>query len=108
MIVDRTYRAQLPRPREPEKHAVEVEYGMTPKSYGSSLEIAHIISLELGGSNDIANLFPERAPGYHVKLENKLHKLVCSGAMTLHAAQAGIATNSKTLYKRVFGIAPNV
>ena len=93
-----------------EKHAVEVEYGMTPKSYGRTLEIDHIVSLELGGSNDISNLFPERAPGYHVKdkLENKLHALVCSGAMTLHAAQVGIAANWQVLYKNVYGIVPNV
>src|SRR5258708_2675345 len=39
-----------------EKHMVEVEYGMAPASYGSSLEIDHIVSLELGGSNNIANL----------------------------------------------------
>ena len=58
--------------------------GSTPGHYGSTLEIDHIVSLELGGSNDIANLFPEKAdahPGYHVKdkLENKLHTLVCAG-----------------------------
>ena len=93
-----------------EKHAVEVEYGMTPKSYGRTLEVDHIVSLELGGSNDIANLFPERAPGCRVKdkLENKLHVLVCSGAMTLHAAQVGIAANWQVLYKNVYGIAPGV
>ena len=94
-----------------EKHAVEVEYGMAPGSYGSTLEIDHIISLELGGSNDIANLFPEKAdahPGYHVKdkLENKLHQLVCAGTMSLHAAQVGIATNWQRLYLRDFGVAP--
>jgi hypothetical protein len=95
---------------ESEKHAVESEYGLVPKSYGRSLEIDHIVSLEIGGSNDIANLFPEQAPGYHVKdrLENKLHQLVCSGAMTLHAAQVGIASDWESLYKRVFGSAPNV
>ena len=96
---------------ESEKHAVELEYGMTPGSYGSTLEIDHIVSLELGGSNDIANLFPEKAdaaPGYHVKdrLENRLHALVCSGAMTLHAAQQGIAENWQALYRQVFGSAP--
>lgn len=96
---------------ESEKHAVEVEYGMTPASYGSTLEIDHIVSLELGGSNDIANLFPEKAnaaPGYHVKdrLENRLHALVCSGGMTLHAAQQGIAENWEALYRQVFGSSP--
>ena len=84
---------------------------MTPRPYGTTLEIDHIVSLEIGGSNDIANLFPERvrpSPGYRVKdkLENKLHDLVCDGAMTLRAAQRGIATNWQALYKKVFGEAP--
>jgi hypothetical protein len=96
---------------ESEKHQVEVEYGMVPKSYGRTIEIDHIVSLELGGSNDIANLYPEPGTGlasYHVKdrLENKLHDLVCAGAMTLHAAQAGIAANWESLYRRVYGVAP--
>ena len=91
-----------------EKHAVEVEYGMKPRPYGSTVEIDHIVSLELGGSNAIANLYPERTPGYHVKdrLENKLHALVCSGAVSLRAAQAGIARNWQALFKRVYGAAP--
>ena len=93
------------------KYAVEAEYGMAQKSYGSALEIDHIVSLELGGSNDIANLFPERAspaPGYHVKdkLENKLHSLVCSGSMTLGSARVGIASNWQSLYGKVYGTAP--
>ena len=52
------------------RSAVEREYGMPPGHYGSKLEIDHIVSLELGGSNDIANLFPKRLyahPGYRVK-----------------------------------------
>ena len=94
-----------------EKHQVEVEYVLAPKGYGSTLEIDHIVSLELGGSNDIANLFPERvspAPGFRVKdkLENKLHDLVCAGSMSLHAAQVGIATNWRGLYKTVYGATP--
>jgi hypothetical protein len=96
---------------ESEKHQVEVEYGMVPRSYGRTIEIDHIVSLELGGSNDIANLYPEPGLGlasYHVKdrLENKLHDLVCAGTMTLHAAQAAIASNWETLYRRVFGVSP--
>jgi hypothetical protein len=95
-----------------EKHAVEQEYGMAPGSYGRTIEIDHIVSLELGGSNDIANLFPEPGAGtadYHVKdaLENRLHDLVCSGAMTLRTAQRGIASDWEALYRTVFGAAPN-
>lgn len=97
-----------------EKHQVEIEYGLVPKGYGSSLEIDHLVSLELGGSNDSANLFPEKvtfaahAPGFHAKdkLENKVHDLVCSGQMTLNAARSEIAMNWETLYKRVYGVVP--
>jgi hypothetical protein len=96
---------------ESEKHAVEIEYGMPARSYGRTIEIDHIVSLELGGSNDVANLFPEPGSGnasYHAKdkLENKLHALVCSGQMTLAAARNGIASNWETLYTHVFGTAP--
>ena len=96
-----------------EKHQVEVEYGMAPKRYGSTLEIDHIVSLELGGSNDIANLYPEKAtlpgaPGFHIKdkLENAVHDRVCAGKMTLRTAQQQIAANWEALYKLVFGTVP--
>jgi hypothetical protein len=87
---------------------------MTPKAYGRTIEIDHIVSLEIGGSNDIANLYPEKAtlpagaPGFHVKdkLENKLHDLVCDGTMSLRSVQRQIATNWQKLYKKAFGIAP--
>jgi hypothetical protein len=96
-----------------EKRAVEQEYGLAPKSYGSTLEIDHIVSLELGGSNDIANLYPERAdahPGYHVKdkLENKLHKLVCANLLDLTRTRRAIASNWERLYKKIYGVAPPV
>lgn len=98
---------------ESEKHAVEVEYGLAPRSYGATLEIDHIVSLELGGSNAIGNLFPERAfvgggAGYRVKdrLENRLHALVCAGRIGLRAAQRQIAVDWQVLYRRVFGAPP--
>ena len=68
----------------------------------------------MGGSNDIANLYPEKAtlpagaPGFHIKdkLENKLHDLVCDGTMTLRSVQRQIAANWQALYKKVFGSTP--
>jgi hypothetical protein len=94
-----------------EKHAVEREYGMAARPYGRTIEIDHIVSLELGGSNDVTNLFPERGSGradYHDKdrLENRLHALVCGGRMTLAAARRGIAVNWERLYERVFDAVP--
>ena len=59
----------------------------------------HLISLELGGSpTSPLNLWPEPyagASGARVKdqVENKLHDLVCSGQLTLSAAQRAIAAN---------------
>ena len=93
------------------KFVVEREYGMEPGHYGSALEIDHIVSLELGGSNDIANLFPEKlnaGPGFRVKdkLENRLHAMVCAGSIGLRSAQRGIAGNWQSLYERVFGSIP--
>ena len=97
-----------------EKHQVEQEYGLAPRPYGSTLEIDHIVNLELGGSNDIANLYPEKAtlsanaPGFHVKdkLENRLHDLVCDGTMGLRSVQRQIAANWQSLYRKVFGVTP--
>jgi hypothetical protein len=94
-----------------EKYAVEIEYGMPPRLYGRTIEIDHLISLELGGSNDIANLFPEPGSGsaaYQIKdkLENRLHTMVCARQITLATARQGIATNWEALYRRVYGTAP--
>jgi hypothetical protein len=84
------------------KNKVYAEYGITSHASGA-YEVDHFVSLELGGSNDISNLFPELAspkPGFHEKdkVENYLHDQVCSGAMTLQTAQIAIATNWLDVY----------
>jgi hypothetical protein len=90
-----------------EKFAVEKEYGMRAKLYGRSIEIDHIVPLELGGSNRIANLFPEPGSGkanYHIKdrLEKRLHDRVCAGHFRLLSARRQIAANWKKLYRKLF------
>jgi hypothetical protein len=95
-----------------EKYAAETEYGMLARLYGRTIEIDHLIPLELGGSNDIANLFPEPGLGtasYQVKdkLENRLHTMICARQITLAAARFGIATNWEALYRRLFRTAPS-
>jgi hypothetical protein len=94
-----------------EKFAVEREYGMPARPYGHTIEIDHIVALELGGSNDITNLFPEPGSGpadYHVKdqLENRAHDLVCAGRLSLRAAQSQMAGDWEAFYRRVFGVSP--
>ncbi|HVB75101.1 MAG TPA: HNH endonuclease [Ktedonobacteraceae bacterium] len=88
-----------------EKDQVYAEYGITHHSAGQ-YEVDHLISLELGGSNDIANLWPEAAsptPGFHQKdqVENYLHDQVCSGGISLREAQNEIATNWLAVYNRM-------
>ena len=94
-----------------EKFAVEREYGKPAAYYGYTIEIDHIVSLELGGSNAIANLFPEPGSGkasYHLKdaAENRAKDWVCEGRLSLTAARRGFATNWEALYRRLFGLAP--
>jgi hypothetical protein len=86
-----------------EKNQVYDEYDIASHSPGQ-YEVDHLISLELGGSNDIANLWPEPAeprPGFHEKdkTENYMHDQVCSGAIPLQQAQFEIATNWLTIYQ---------
>jgi hypothetical protein len=65
---------------------------------GNCCEVDHLIPLELGGSNDLKNLWPEPEeprPGDGEKdsLENTLHELVCKGEMPLADAQKCIASD---------------
>jgi hypothetical protein len=88
-----------------EKDQVYAEYGITHHSPGQ-YEVDHLVSLELGGSNDISNLWPELAspkPGFHEKdkVENYLHSQVCSEAISLKEAQIEIATNWLGVYNRM-------
>lgn len=88
-----------------EKDQVYAEYGIYHHTSGQ-YEVDHLVSLELGGSNDIANLWPEAAspkPGFHEKdkVENYLHDQVCSGAISLKEAQNEIASNWLDVYNRM-------
>jgi len=80
------------------KDQVFIEYRLSPNQPTGTFEVDHLIPLELGGSNDITNLWPEPAspkPGFHEKdvLENYYHKQVCAGKMKLQDAQQSMATN---------------
>jgi hypothetical protein len=93
---------------ESEKNQVYAEYHMA-NHHGAcahGCEIDHLISLELGGSNDIRNLWPEPyapAPNAHQKdiVENWLHKQVCAGALSLKGAQGQISRDWYGVYRRM-------
>ena len=92
-----------------EKAAVYARYGVAWVPYQH--EVDHLISLELGGSNAIRNLWPEPYAGRwgaRTKdvLENRLHDLVCSGELALAAAQHQEATDWVTAYRRYVGTPP--
>lgn len=93
------------------KEAVYKEYGITHREKGE-YEVDHLISLELGGSNDIKNLWPQsfktKPWNAHVKdvLENKLHDMICAGQIDEKTAQQAIATNWIAAYKQYVGPEP--
>jgi hypothetical protein len=92
-----------------EKDAVAREYGLKMTPSNPPIEIDHIVPVELGGSNDISNLFPQLgAANYRLKnrLESRVRGFVCAGQMTLAAARRGISADWTKLYKSVFHVSP--
>jgi hypothetical protein len=90
---------------EPAKFKMMAAYGSTYSA--SSIEFDHLIPLSLGGSSDIANLWPQPNQGspalfdptnpYGINakdgVEDALHTAVCRQQVTLASAQLAIATN---------------
>ena len=75
--------------------------------------IDHLIPLELGGSNDIKNLWTE---SYETQpwnatvkdaIENRLHDLVCDGSISPEQAQHEIATDWTAAYLKYVGHPPS-
>jgi hypothetical protein len=82
-------------------------YGMDGAS-APAYELDALITPELGGSTDIANLWPQRyhSPVWNARVKDELERLlpslVCNGTITLADAQREIATDWITSYKRHF------
>jgi hypothetical protein len=89
------------------KQQVYAAYGIQDHAPGD-YEIEHSIPLELEGSNAMKNLWPQSYKtqpwNAHVKdrLENVLHRLVCSGQLPLETAQRDIAADWIAAYKKYF------
>jgi hypothetical protein len=89
------------------RSAVLRSYGWDPATT-RKYELDHLIPLELGGSNDAANLWPEPGGleyGFARKdrLENALHRLVCTGQLDYREAQQAIAADWWAAYLRWVG-----
>ena len=92
-----------------EKAVVYDRYGIRWAPYQH--EVDHLISLELGGSNAIRNLWPEPYAGRwgaRTKdvLENRLHDLVCDGRLSLASAQRQEARDWVAAYRIYVGTPP--
>ena len=93
------------------KNQVYRAYGVTSRA-PSEFEIDHLISLELGGSNSVRNLWPQSYKtmplNAHVKdrLENRLHDLACKGTISMQEAQQAIAQNWEAAYIKYIGPLP--
>ena len=72
-------------------------------------EIDHLISRELGGADEVSNLWPQAygtSPWNAVlkdKLENRLHKELCAGKITLKSARNMLVTDWREGYKKYYG-----
>lgn len=79
---------------ESRKRKACAEYGIATGCPGSAYEIDHLISLEIGGSDDLANLWPQPIAQARLKdhgTEDVLPKLVCSRKISLREAQMCIS-----------------
>jgi hypothetical protein len=80
------------------KEQVYAEYGVSYPQPLGAYEVDHFIPLEIGGSNDIKNLWLEPAtpaPGFHQKdqFENFEHGQVCNGKISVAEAQSRMVSN---------------
>jgi hypothetical protein len=92
------------------KNEVFVRYGIVDVGVHGLYEVDHLISLEIGGANDVKNLWPQAycsldkggtvCFGAREKdhAENFLHREVCAGRMTLAQAQAAIVKDWFKVY----------
>jgi hypothetical protein len=83
------------------------EYGMAGRR-AKGYELDYLISPDLGGTDDIRNLWPEPASDaeWNMRakddLENRLHQMVCEGSINLSTAQRDLSTDWISAYKRYF------
>jgi 5-methylcytosine-specific restriction endonuclease McrA len=93
------YRTATYRP--PSSQTTHAKWYVVEPAYGQrhvAGELDHLVPLELGGSNDMKNFWVEtgRIPNPKDTVENRLHREVCTGKISLHTAQLDLAHNWTT------------
>lgn len=87
-----SYIEQVRDVSETTKRRVFAEYGISYAKH-SHYEVDHLVPLELGGSNSIKNLWPEKGkiPNAKDGVENELHDLVCQPRLGVGKTRRAIA-----------------
>jgi hypothetical protein len=95
------------RVRPPESQTEYAKYHVAYPAYhikdSAVSELDHLVPLELGGSNDITNLWPEvgKQPNPKDTVESVLNRAVCDRKVSLAAAQNAIASDWMTAEARL-------
>lgn len=88
------------------QRAVLKEYGIVPSGDEKNYQIDYLVNPQLGGTNDIRNLWPQP---YHDavwnaqakdELEKRLHQMVCNHTVDLGVAQHEIEADWIAAYKK--------
>lgn len=98
-----------PRVSSSTEIAVLREYGLSSSGPSRNYQIDYLVNPQLGGTNDIRNLWPEPYSNARWnaqakdQLERHLHQMVCNRTVDLAVAQREIATDWIAAYKKYVG-----
>ncbi len=98
------------------RHAVFASYGLSgrddPACGAEGCEVDHLIPRELGGADEVQNLWPQPIAGspwnarLKDRLENRLRRDVCSGKIGLREARLALVGDWRVAYLKYYGVAP--
>jgi hypothetical protein len=98
------YTASIRLVTDATRKKVMLRYGLDPADLGL-YEVDHFISLEIGGKNDIENLWPQqwKSPGAREKdvVETALHRRICKGELSILQAQGVIKKDWYAAYVKL-------
>ncbi len=106
MICTPGYAQRVRNVTQAARDAVYRAYGIVTAFDGTNGQLDHLVSLELGGTNARANLWPQAAGAgaeHKDRLEDALHREVCAGTLGLRRAQRLIAGDWVAAYRARFG-----